>query len=798
MADSPDPIGPGGRLTYVIEVSNNGDTDAQDVEIRTGVPEFTTFADADPNAVLEGGNDVVWRMSSLTAGNQATFTLQVVVDFPTVAENSIFNAVEVTAAPPAQSADSGAITGIRPLGVNLTVATRPTGCVGSLLRAYEVLFLNGGDTPLSGLRLSAEVPPGTTLNYVDGGVAMCSPTLDPPEPPTTACSSDPNCPCVLFWDIGTLGTGQLDFRDFGVKVEPDDPPAGTFLESSVLLTNGVESGTSSVRTQIQDSPCPGLEKIDRDPLESAVPGGRVRYLISARNVGRLTEPNAELLDPVPVGTEFGTADPNRCLDPNSPGPKVKGTELPNDVIRWDLPAVAPNEQVTVCLELDVRPDIGAPSIVNAAGWSSQTATASIPVQTVSALKLTKEAEPSPVEVDEQLKYTIRLENVSDPPLALTDVVITDDLQNELTPLGCVSLDPNATEAECGQIPDDPNGVLTWNIPFLAAGLDVERCFVVNINEACAGERLVNLARARDDDRDEDAAAIARTRIQGVGKIALRLLKQTPGQAKIKAGDDVVFTLRVQNRLEQDLADVTVTDDQNAVTPPGALEFSSANPSDCGGTGPAGSEAGGVVTWLFPTLAPGEETVCLRATTSRSLAESTLVRNTAEADDPNGNHAEDTVGTRIFAKALRLELNDNPDPVVRDNQLRYLIRVTNLGNQDLEGISVKTRVPAGTELECLSGSNSKPGDCAALNDPNSNLGLGVTLDRDPSDAGIRGRRVLWAIDALPAANEENVRQMEMVVKPTKRRWTIRAVAKVREQTLRSREKARALTVVVIPE
>jgi hypothetical protein len=59
--------------------------------------------------------------------------------------------------------------------------------------------------------------------------------------------------------------------------------------------------------------------------------------------------------------------------------------------------------------------------------------------------------------------------------------------------------------------------------------------------------------------------------------------------------------------------------------------------------------------------------------------------------------------------------------------------------------------------------------------------------------------LWAIDTLPAANEENVRQMEMVVKPTKkRRRTIRAVAKVREETLRSKEKARALTVVVIPE
>jgi uncharacterized repeat protein (TIGR01451 family) len=797
MTDSPRPVGAGGLLTYEIEVTNNGDEAAQNVVIETTVPDATSFFDADPNAALPGGNRVVWSIGSLAGGGQGTVTLRVDVDFPTVAEDHIVNAVEVTA-DNAPGVDAGVLTSIRPLGVDMSVSTAPPDCLGSLFRAYRIRYSNGALVPLTNLELSAEIPSDTTVLSRGGGAANCSLS------PATACSSQSDCPagesCMLSWDIGTLGSGDFDSHSFSVRVEPNDPPAGTTLDSFAVLTDGVDVGTDNApTTTIQDLPCPGVEKIDL-VAGSVEPGGRIRYLIRVKNSGRVTATGGLLEDPVLLGTDFATADPTPCgLDPNEPSGSLEG----DNVVRWrNPPDLGPEEFFDVCLEFDVQAEFSGSSVLNTASFSFAEGSpvedsASTPVQAVTALKLTKEASPSPfdLEADERLTYTIRLENVADFPV--TGVVITDHLERDLTPADCARFDPNATAA-CGpHVPNDPNGifiwddpndVLTWDIGSVAPDGDVAVCFVVSVDEACAGELLRNVAQVMDD-RGERASAAATTRIRGPGDppIPLRLVKEKPGQAKIEAGKEVVFTLRVQNRLVgQDLADVTVTDDLDAVTPSGALAFVSAASSECGGTGPDGSVDGNVVSWEFlPVLPPGEQTVCLRVKTSKQLKQSTLVLNTAKAADLSGNSAQDSIGTRVFAKALGLQILDEPDPLVDSNgQIRYTISVFNLGDQALETVVVKTRVPAGTTLDCLSGS-AATGDC-------DDLGAGVVLARDPSVE--RGRRIIWTIEELGTTQGQDLQQMEMVVTLTKPRRTIRAVAKAKELTLGSKRRARALTVV----
>ncbi len=786
MITDPSVIGPGGSLTFEIEVTNSGDEAALGVVIQSAVPTETSFFAASDGGIVVGGNNVEWSIGSLAGPGAETLELVVDVNFPAVSANSIVNAVLVTATNAASVSD-GTLTPIQPLGVDISFTTAPPGCDGSLFRTYPVRFVNGADNAVGGVELTAEIPDGTTLNSPGLGTARCAVV------PNDSCSSASDCSsglCELFWDIGTLGSEEQSLRLFTVRVD-DVEPAGTLLNSTAVITAGVDQATDSAPTStVADTPCPVVEKSDLG-AGTIEPGTIIGYRISALNAGRVAATGSELSDPLPTGTSFESATPSSC-----DGDPVTGEEDAGVVV-WDLGVLDPEELVEVCLELLVDPNTTADSIQNTATFTDLegdlvSGTEITVIERVTALSLTKNGKPDPVEVGEQLTYTLRFENQAS--FAIDDVVISDD-PNDRTPSGCVSFNAAATAACGGDVPAmDSGGLITWDVGSVIPGGDAEVCDVVNV-DACAGEQLRNIARASDS-RGEETQAIARTRIQA-DRVKLRLFKQTPGQIKIQTGDDIQYRLRLQNRTDDETLNVTLTDDLAAVTPAGTVTFVGAASSECGGSGPDGVLAGNVVTWSFPALAPGEETVCLRVNTSAALAMGTRIVNSALASDPNGNTAEDSISTKLFTKPFRLRIVDLDDPVLQGDQIRYEISVDNLGEiplgpdpnlppGDRKDVLIKTRRPAGTSLGCVSGSTIA--DCATPVD-------GIELVRDPFRDG--GGRVLWKLTeplGTVGAEEGNSKTLEMVVTVTKKKRTIRARVRAKEFTLRSKGKARALTVV----
>ncbi len=800
VSASPDPVPAGAFLTYTIEVTNDGDQTALGVAIDSDVPPLTVFSAASDGGTLQPGNRVLWNIGSLAGfGAKKTVTLQVDVNFPLDPGKRIAYLVVVTAdnSPPASG---GTFTEVRGLGVNMAVTTEPSSCLGSPFRTYTIRFANGSTTSVSGLELSADLPPGTTLDSASlGGSFRCSTTPD-------ICLADSDCPpsetcdtSKIVWDIGTLGSAELGIRLFTIRIN-DTEPAGTTYDSSAILDNGVESGSDSApTTSIQDLPCPLLNKVALG-APTVEPGGRVQYLMTITNFGRVKTTNGTVSDPLPAGTTFGTADPSSCAG-NGPA----GTLGLDDVVRWSLGDMNPQDQLIICLELDVKEDIANSSVVNTATFADDEGdlvqdTEITGVQAVTALKLTKDAQPSPVEPGEQVTYTITFRNVAD--FEVTGVVITDNL-DDVTPAGCVTFDPVATASCGGDVPaeglscstsatacsadsDCPSGetcsLVIWNVGSVVQSAEVSVCYVVTIG-TCDGQ-LRNVAQVTDD-RGEIATATAKTRV--TGSVSLRLFKEAPGQRRVKTGDDIVYTLRVQNLTAGTLSNVTITDDGSQVTPVGSLSFVSANSSECGGTGPDGLLQGNLATWTFASLAPGEQTVCLRATTSSTLAADDVIRNFAQATDDSGDLAEDSITTKVFVEAFRVRIIDQDDPVVRGGQIRYLISVENLGADDLAGVRIKGRVPSGTSLSCISGSTTS--DCPPETDP---AFQGVTLERDPAE---RGRRAIWTLDApLTQANSVKKMRMTVTVNEKTRRRNIRSRAKAREESFRSRSKARAVTVV----
>jgi len=432
-----------------------------------------------------------------------------------------------------------------------------------------------------------------------------------------------------------------------------------------------------------------------------------------------------------------------------------------------------------------------------------TDTDSTAVQPMTALRLTKDAEPSPVAPGEQVTYTLTFRNVAE--FDVTGVTITDDLAG-VTPAGCVTFDAAATAACGGDAPatgllcsasqtactvdsECPSGetcsLVKWSVGTVVPSAEKSVCYVVTVGN-CSGP-LRNVASVTDA-RGEVATAAGKTRVTGA--VALRIFKEAPGQRRVKAGDPIVYTLRVQNLTAGPLTNVTITDDLDAATPPGALSFLSASSADCGGTGPDGVLAGNVVTWTFASLPPGEEKVCLRALVNPSLSADDVIANVAQATDDGGNFTEDSITTKVFVERLRVRIVDQDDPVAKGGTIRYLISVENLGTDTFENLTIMSRVPSGTSADCISGSLSS--DCPLEPDDIPSEFGAASLERDPL---VRpGGRLLWSLPELaPEAPVKRTRMTVTVNSDTKRK-SIRATAKVKETAFREKGKGRALTVV----
>ena len=107
IIDSPDPVIAGTNLTYTVQVLNNGPSAAQNVTLNGAVPAGTTFVSLAGaggftcSAPAAGAAGAIsCSASQLATGATAVFTLQVKVAAEAAADANITNSVNVAAATP--------------------------------------------------------------------------------------------------------------------------------------------------------------------------------------------------------------------------------------------------------------------------------------------------------------------------------------------------------------------------------------------------------------------------------------------------------------------------------------------------------------------------------------------------------------------------------------------------------------------------------------------------------------------------------------------------------------------------
>jgi uncharacterized repeat protein (TIGR01451 family) len=212
---------------------------------------------------------------------------------------------------------------------------------------------------------------------------------------------------ALDFDAGTLAAGQS--RDFTFSAHADK--AGTYQNSaSAAAEGGLKADANSVSTKITK---PVLSVSQRGP-EKLFLGRPATYQITVTNTGDSPAANTTIEDPIPTGAAFASA--------------TEGGRLAGSTVMWNVGTLAPKDSKTVSVTLTLA-SIGsfqnrATAKANCADAVS--ATAGTEMAGIPALLLDGFDDPDPVQVGENVVYTLNITNQGSAPLTNVKLVCTMD------------------------------------------------------------------------------------------------------------------------------------------------------------------------------------------------------------------------------------------------------------------------------------------------------------------------------------------------------------------------------------
>ena len=608
---------------------------------------------------------VTWdNLGPLDPGEQTTVTISfLATDVP--ADNTTIDTA--TVAPtvdefgdPVPTAEDTAPLGItRPeiaVTKSLSASQDSTVGIGASVN-FDVVLTNTGDTTVTAasivdtwtpgwLQWSSAVPPPASLG---SGVATF--TLGSPLPP------------------GESTTYTVEYLTVAV------PPGGTAL-NSVLATDVVDvygdhppADTSSAIVGIVDAEVE-ITKVLSSADSTIQPGEPATFTVVVRNAGSST------LTTVPVSDTYDTA--HLAYAGASPAPDSVGA----GVISWDnVGPLTPGQQTTLTVgftgvastlpgsTIDTATVAGARDASDiVAGSVSATAAVAVSEPTLSVTKTNLDADGR-VPIGGDSSFLITVTNSGD--TTMTSTTLTDSWTAGLSFASSVP----------ATVPVGSSA--TWEFGSLAPGASTD--ITVTLTGTASGI-ATNTAGVTGIDINGDSAtpdtATATALVTSPGLTVTKIASQ----AEVRSGEDVTYTVLVQNSGDTTLAAGTVSDTWDA----SRMVFQSSVPA----TVPVSNSA----TFTVANLGPGDTypvTMVMRATTTTGTA-----INTAQASgvDTNGDPVASPPATEtVVVRAPLLTVNKvrtSEATITAGEDVTWRIDVTNSGDATASPVTVSDSWTAG--------------------------------------------------------------------------------------------------------
>jgi uncharacterized repeat protein (TIGR01451 family)/fimbrial isopeptide formation D2 family protein len=538
----------GSEYTWHLRVRNLGPADARNAIVSDTLPGGTTLVSADAPCVLTTGV-LSCALGTVPAGSDRTYDVLVGVDpgvvVPTLDNTATVATTTIDRDPANNSSTFGPAAS--PLAdVSVIKTASPVAILLGHDTTFTLTVANGGPSVARAVSLVDTLPPQLAFVSTDG--ATC-----------TQAGGTISCP------LGDLAPGA----SVALHVVASGVSEGTWVNDATVSTTTPEPAggglPDSSSAQVDVGPVADLALVKSGPTTVGA-GGQLTWSLAVANDGVDDATGVSVVDPLPAGTVFVSADP--------------GCSAAAGVVTCAIGPLAVGASTTRALTVIAPVALAGTTVVNTATVhgdqgddhpENDTSSASTLVGPSADLSITK---TGPARVTANGTITWTLVATDGGPSPASGVTIADAL-----PAGVTYQSATPTQGTCGA----SGQAVSCALGALAPGATASVQVVGRVATSLAGTTIQNTATVQGNEPDPDAAnnsSTASTAVDtapgasaagngaaGGGSAAggparravLRLRKTTTRRAPLETGATVTYRIRLVNTSTGVARSVTVCD-----------------------------------------------------------------------------------------------------------------------------------------------------------------------------------------------------------------------------------------------
>ncbi len=661
---------PGDQVVYQILVTNNGPSDATNVQVVDTLPASLLYVSSNGACVQAPVGTVTCTIGALAAGATAgvAITVQVAPGAQTGAILTNTATVQSSTLDPTSGNNQAQAAVIVAAAADLRLTK--TASAGPYVAGGEVTFTlvaaNFGPSAVNNAQVTDVLPVGMTYVSDDAGCVQA-------PPGTLTCS------------LGPLASGQTRTIHIVARINADVAPGASLNNTAVVAAAGVSDPVPANNTS--SATVVAVASADLRLTKSAPPtvvaGGALAYNLTVFNAGPSNAVNVVVVDTLPAGVTY-VSDNAGCV------------QAPVGTLTCALGDIAAGASRSITINVTVGGLAAGTQLVNLATVDSDTpdpdganssasTTTTVGGASSADLSLAKTG-PASVQAGNTIAYNLTVSNAG--PDTANGVTVNDTLPAGTTFVGSApavcSLNPPASQN------------LSCSLGNIAAGGSAGVVVTIQTGAGQAGTTLTNTASVTSSTLDPAAGnnnASAQTVVNPASGSTADLALTKAAPAQILAGQQMVYQLTVTNNGPSQANNVLVSD----VLPLGVSFVSTTGPNGCTSGG------GGTRLCALGNLPSGQSIqfnivvdVDGAVPAGAQLTNTAVVSSGTVDPTPGNNGANATTTVTGTGQGADLQITKtSPSPTVTPGMMHtFNLLVENLGPANAPSVIVIDQLPAG--------------------------------------------------------------------------------------------------------
>lgn len=461
------PVMAGGLITYALEATNNGPSNAQNVTFTDVLTNRVTYVSASAGCSRSGATVTCTSATPLAPGATRTATITVRVN--TTTTTNADNTVNVTSSTADPDPSNNAATVLVPVGfgadLELTKTVSATRVPRTSTFSYTFAYKSNGPSNATSTQIVDTLPAG--ISYVSGP-AGCSETAG-----TVTCT------------LGTLVDAGAGTRTIVVRADTVGVKTNSASISSPVNDGAPANNTGTATTTVVPATDLGIAKVGPPGVAA---GADIPYVLTATNAGPDPATGVTITDTLPAGTTFKGGD--------------AGCTAAGQTVTCAIGALASGASAVRHITVGAPVSLGGQAITNTAtitgadgdpNAANDVASASTQIGPASDLSITQTA-PETSPAGGQATFSIIAHNAG--PSTATGVRVTSDLPDGVTVESVTS-----AQGTCAV----QDRKITCDLGALPNGASADVTIVVRLLSDTAGRELTNTAKVTGDQPDPNGA-----------------------------------------------------------------------------------------------------------------------------------------------------------------------------------------------------------------------------------------------------------------------------------------------------